>query len=192
MINYESELMHHGVKGMKWGVLKYYNKDGSLKPKGQKAINSYKTYNSLRGKYRTLKRKSFDNPNSNSAYLKADKAARKEDDYKRKNKKSIKIGRKIAVNQGYAPAVREHHESKSNKQKAAAIGAGVAGGLLLRKAIKDNGLKTLYDFSGDTTISTLYRNKRNRKIAASIIAASSAITLAALSKRNKKKADNSR
>lgn len=30
------ELYHHGVKGMKWGVRRYQNKDGSLTPAGKK------------------------------------------------------------------------------------------------------------------------------------------------------------
>ena len=32
---YESELYHHGVKGMKWGVRRYQNKDGSLTTAGK-------------------------------------------------------------------------------------------------------------------------------------------------------------
>lgn len=34
MNNYE--LYHHGVKGMKWGIRRYQNKDGSLTPAGKK------------------------------------------------------------------------------------------------------------------------------------------------------------
>ena len=32
----EYELYHHGIKGMKWGVRRYQNKDGSLTPDGLK------------------------------------------------------------------------------------------------------------------------------------------------------------
>ena len=34
--NETPELYHHGVKGMKWGVRRYQNKDGSLTPAGKK------------------------------------------------------------------------------------------------------------------------------------------------------------
>ena len=40
MISYgyikNDELRHHGIKGMKWGVRRFQNKDGSLTPSGKK------------------------------------------------------------------------------------------------------------------------------------------------------------
>ena len=36
MRTYTKELCHHGIKGQKWGVRRYQNKDGSLTEAGKK------------------------------------------------------------------------------------------------------------------------------------------------------------
>lgn len=47
------ELYHHGTKGMKWGVRRYQNKDGSLTPAGKRRYN--KELQKLKDREATIK-----------------------------------------------------------------------------------------------------------------------------------------
>lgn len=48
-----TELYHWGIKGMKWGVRRYQNKDGTLTPAGKKRYNDLTSGTVKKSKYRT-------------------------------------------------------------------------------------------------------------------------------------------
>ena len=56
-----NELMHHGIHGMRWGVRRYQNKDGSLTAAGRKRINQLDSeYQRLTGMKLNKKKSSAD------------------------------------------------------------------------------------------------------------------------------------
>lgn len=67
MLESDDDLQHYGIKGMKWGVHRFYNKDGSRTAAGKKRENEAK-----RGKKET-KHRSDNNVKSKSSYKKKTK-----------------------------------------------------------------------------------------------------------------------
>lgn len=91
----ENELMHWGIKGMKWGVRRYQNKDGSLTPAGKKRYD--KEMAKLREEEKIAKNK-----------LKTQAKLNKLDE-KRKEVEALKRGKPIAksTKQHSKPSVKD-------------------------------------------------------------------------------------
>ena len=64
--------MHYGVKGMKWGVSRYQNEDGSLTPKGQKRLAKMEKYRTKLATKATKKAKNYKNQAEEAEYNSAD------------------------------------------------------------------------------------------------------------------------
>ena len=77
----ENELTHWGIRGMKWGVRRYQNKDGTLTPAGQKRYN--KEMSKLKAEEKVLK-------NRQRTQSKFDKL-----DQKRKEVEALKSGKPL-------------------------------------------------------------------------------------------------
>ena len=77
----DGELYHHGILGMKWGVRRYQNKDGSLTQAGKKRI-SRKQKKALE-KARKTRRENLE---------KAKKAKQEQEDFEKNKKKAIESG----------------------------------------------------------------------------------------------------
>ena len=89
----EDYLMHHGIKGMKWGVRRYQNPDGSLTPAGEKRYGTIDNFNKAN--------KHSGDSASNAAEKKSDDPVTKTSSVTNKKIKDInraesKLGKEIA------------------------------------------------------------------------------------------------
>lgn len=86
-----NELYHHGIKGMKWGVRRYRNKNGSLTSTGKKRYRTHKTISNDAKIARDLKRKRLSEL-SNDEIRTVNQRTQLEREYKRLNPNHIAKG----------------------------------------------------------------------------------------------------
>lgn len=88
----EDSLAHYGIKGMKWGVRRYQNKDGSYTSAGKKRRRQY---SSDYEETRSLRKKSYKEL-SDQDLKRLNKRLNLESEYRRLNPQGIDRGKKIA------------------------------------------------------------------------------------------------
>lgn len=92
MYRYNSELYHWGIKGMKWGVRRYQNSDGSYTTAGKKRRKSRTDGWSDDAKEAGQLKKKKLNQMSNAELQKLNKRQELENKYRQNNKSSIAKG----------------------------------------------------------------------------------------------------
>lgn len=153
MENYNNELYHHGIKGMKWGVRRYQNADGTLTPAGKKRYDDdpvgraklnvksankeykkafHKANNKAYQAYSISKKKRQENDKRwKDAANKADALNKAKSDYKQV-KKTHTIG-KLSTKHGKSKEAAEAYYDKSQKNattRKIGYGMTVAGNVL--------------------------------------------------------------
>lgn len=113
------DLEHSGIKGMKWGVRRYQNPDGSLTPEGKLRYNESGVKG--QGKYETRRRSAY---NSTEKRFEKGKISKQERD---RLYKSMKM---TATEKDFRKAEREYINYISKVQRRAQILAGPVAGLV--------------------------------------------------------------
>ena len=114
------ELDHHGVKGQRWGVRRYQNKDGSLTPLGKRRGQSSMSEDAVTA--RDLQKKKL-NQMSNSEHRKLNERQQLERTYRQMNKSSVAKG--IALVGAAAGITNTAVNLYNNSNKLVSIGKTV-------------------------------------------------------------------
>lgn len=124
-MNNTNELKHHGIKGQKWGVRRFQNKNGSLTPAGRKRQRMSDDAKEAKN----LKKKKLSEL-SNAELRKLNDRQNLERNYKQLNPNIISKGAKVAV--GTAAALGTIVSIQKNGGKVLTMGKNVVKKVLKR------------------------------------------------------------
>lgn len=127
--NYSNELYHHGILGMKWGVRRFQNKDGTLTNAGKKRRTT--TLSDDAKEAQRIRKKSVGEM-SNAELRKLNERQQLERTYSQLNPSNIKRG--LAIAGTVASTLGTVLTLYNNGSKLIAEGKGIAGKILKKKA----------------------------------------------------------